>query len=132
MHTVLHIPICTHQKLIVYVMYREVTFANNLMDFITGFNITVETIKEIFPELSYKLDNLFYDAKSYAEAYLSKSPWWLHTIGTTRLQGFPPNKVQNWNCMGTYWLLTEPISLMFIYQGIIIQNHASHKAHPVI
>ena len=53
-------------------MYREVTFANNLMDFITGFNITVETIKEIFPELSYKLDNLFYDAKSYAEAYLSK------------------------------------------------------------
>lgn len=53
-------------------MYREVTFAYNLMDFITGFNVTVETIKEIFPELSYKLDNLFYDAKSFAEAYLSK------------------------------------------------------------
>ena len=61
-------------------MYREVTFANNLMDFITGFNITVETIKEIFPDLSHKLDNLFYDAKSYAEAYLSKSS---HATGIT-------------------------------------------------
>lgn len=65
-------------------MYREVTFAYNLMDFITGFNVTMETIKEIFPELSYKLDNLFYDAKSYAEAYLSKASQWIHihVVGT--------------------------------------------------
>ena len=53
-------------------MYKEVTFAHNLMHFITGFNITVETIKEIFPEYSFKLDNLFYDAKSFAEAYLGE------------------------------------------------------------
>ena len=64
---------CLHARvqLIVYVMYKEVTLANKLMDFITGFNITMETIKELFPNLSYKLDNLFYDAKSFAEAYLS-------------------------------------------------------------
>lgn len=53
-------------------MYKEVTFAHNLMHFITGFNITVETIKEIFPEYSFELDNLFYDAKSFAEAYLGE------------------------------------------------------------
>ena len=52
-------------------MYKEVTFANNLMDFISGFNITVETVKKIFPDLTHKLDNFFYDAKSFAEAYLS-------------------------------------------------------------
>ena len=53
-------------------MYKEVMFANHLMDFITGFNITVETVKEVFPHLSHKLDNFFYDAKSFAEAYLSE------------------------------------------------------------
>ena len=53
-------------------MYKEVTFANNLMDFITGFNVTVETIKEFAPHLSHRLDDIFYDAKSFAEAYLSE------------------------------------------------------------
>ena len=52
-------------------MYKEVTFANNLMDFITGFNVTVETIKKAFPDLAHKVDYFFYDAKSFAEAYLS-------------------------------------------------------------
>ena len=53
-------------------MYKEVTFANNLMDFVTGFNITIETLKSFFPEKSHRLDDFFYDAKSMAEAYLSK------------------------------------------------------------
>ena len=47
-------------------------FANHLKDFIAGFNITVETIKEFLPHLSHKLDNFFYDANSFAEAYLSE------------------------------------------------------------
>ena len=61
---------CT--QLIVHVMYKEVTFANNFMDFVTGFNITIETLKKFFPEKSHRLDDFFYDAKSMAEAYLSK------------------------------------------------------------
>ena len=54
-------------------MYKEVELTQKLMDFIAGFDITVETIKEIFPGISYRLDDLFYDAKSFAEAYLSES-----------------------------------------------------------
>ena len=53
-------------------MYKEVDLTQRLMDFITGFDITVETVKYIFPSVSYRLDDLFYDAKSFAEAYLSK------------------------------------------------------------
>ena len=64
----------THIQLILQVMYKEVTFANNMMDFITGFNITIETIKEFVPHLSHRLDDFFYDAKSFAEAYLSRLP----------------------------------------------------------
>ena len=65
-HTHAHVQLC------VYVMYKEVDLANKLMDFINGFNITVRTIKEILPSVSYKVDNFFYDAQSFAEAYLSK------------------------------------------------------------
>ena len=79
-NTLVHMHTHTHTQtlyvytvqLAVYVMYKEVTFANDLMDFITGFDITVETIKTIFPSVSHRLDDFFYDAKSFAEAYLSK------------------------------------------------------------
>ena len=66
-------PLPHTSQLIVHLMYKEVTFANHLIDFVNGFNITVERVKVFFPHLSHKLDNFFYDAKSFAEAYLSKS-----------------------------------------------------------
>ena len=59
-------------QLAVYVMYKEVDLARKLIDFINGFNITVVTIKNIFPSVSHRLDDLFYDAKSFSEAYLSE------------------------------------------------------------
>lgn len=59
-------------------MYKEVNLTQKFVDFITGFDITVETIKDIFPSVSYRLDDLFYDTKSFAEAYLSE--WCTYTV----------------------------------------------------
>ena len=61
-----------HLQLTVYVLYKEIEYGRQLREFIAGFHITVETIEEILPSVKHRLDNFFYDANSFAEAYYCK------------------------------------------------------------
>lgn len=42
------------------------------MHWVESFNITVEILEKLLPSLTPHVDNLFYDAKSLADAMLSK------------------------------------------------------------
>lgn len=52
-----------------YVLYKEIEYGRQLKDFIAGFRITVETIEEFLPSVKHRLNDFFYDANSFAEAY---------------------------------------------------------------
>jgi hypothetical protein len=56
----------------VYVLYKEIEYGRQLKEFMAGFRITVDTIEEFLPSLKYRLNDLFYDANSFAEAYYCK------------------------------------------------------------
>ena len=56
-------------QLTVYVLYKEIEYGRQLKEFIAGFHITVETIEEFLPSVKHQLDDFFYDANSFAEAY---------------------------------------------------------------
>lgn len=42
------------------------------MGWVREFNITVETVEHLFPQLTSRVDNIFYDAKSIVLALNSK------------------------------------------------------------
>lgn len=44
----------------------------NAIDYIDSFNITVETLKHIFPNQTLLLENFFYDLQSFAQALRSE------------------------------------------------------------
>ena len=53
-------------------VYKEIEYGRQLKDFIAGFRITMETIEEFLPSVKRRLDDLFYDTNSFAEAYYCK------------------------------------------------------------
>ena len=55
-----------------YVLYKEIEYGRQLKEFIAGFRITVETIEEFLPSVKHRLNDFFYDANSFAEAYYCK------------------------------------------------------------
>ena len=56
-----------------HLISKEVEFANNTIDFIDSFNITVETLEKFLSKKwAHHLDNLFYDFKSFTEFLLSE------------------------------------------------------------
>ena len=69
---VLHLHVLCNLQLTVYVLYKEIEYGRQLKEFIAGFRITVDTIEEFLPSVKYRLNDLFYDANSFAEAYSCK------------------------------------------------------------
>ena len=57
--------------------------ANDLIDWVKSFNITLELVKTVFPGISPQLDQFFYDANSFTLAMLSKKH--THTYVSTRV-----------------------------------------------
>ena len=70
--TYLHYVQSCNLQLTVYVLYKEIEYGRQLKEFIAGFRITVDTIEEFLPSVKYRLNDLFYDANSFAEAYYCK------------------------------------------------------------
>ena len=60
---------CSASQLTVYILYKEIEYGRRFKEFIAGFSITVETIETLLPSFKHRLDDFFYDAKSFAEAY---------------------------------------------------------------
>lgn len=52
---------------------HEMIVMGNVIDYIDSFNITVTTLKKIFPQQSRQFDNIFYDMQSFAQAIRSES-----------------------------------------------------------
>ena len=47
-----------------------VIFSYHFMDFVESFNVTVQTVETLLPELKPKLDNVYADIKSFAKSTL--------------------------------------------------------------
>ena len=62
----------THSQLVIQWTANLVIMMEDAMKFINEFNITVETINKLLPSMKPKVENIFYDLQSFAEAYKSE------------------------------------------------------------
>lgn len=56
-------------QLVVSFTANEIIFAENLKSFVVGMNITVQLVAKLLPLEAPKVNNLFGNAISFAEAY---------------------------------------------------------------
>ena len=71
-HSRTHIHTHTHSQLVIQWTANLVIMMEDAMKFINEFNITVETIDKLLPSMKPKVENIFYDLQSFAEAYISE------------------------------------------------------------
>ncbi len=80
-HTTHHTPHTHHTpQLALSLGYATVSYTEQLMRWVREFNITVETIEHLFPQLKPKVDDIFYNAKSLILAFNSESIFCLNNF----------------------------------------------------
>lgn len=84
-----------YQMCILLVSHEQIVMGN-AREFIDSFNITVETLKGVFPVQAHQLDTLFYDAKGLAQTMQVLFPL-AHWTGGTLTVFFTAYMIQNFH-----------------------------------